>query len=300
MGTSGRRSVLSYPHAKRAICIGVSSDLAFAACVTFLNFWHFHQDEDFDYLLFSEKNLDDLIAPLSKVGLEVRSIIYRPPIPWKKLWGSKSVAYFSPMVLSKFEALPLLGKYDQVVWLDYDVVIQRRFYELKELTSPVSFMEGSNLGESFVDTNHFPPTIINADGVSAELMVFNKNLNSPLELYETLHKLYLKHFANLRLPEQALYGLVFHENGVRKTVLERRRFSPRSLDKGLKEPPLMLHGSHSGKFWDGGQFDAGWELYYEQWLNLGGKSFSKEAHARAKALRKIKYGLARLVLAFGS
>lgn len=294
-----RRSSLAFTPKRKAICIGVSSDLAFAACITFLNFSQFHKEGDFDYLLYSDKNLDSLIAPLSKAGLDVQAIIYRPRIPWQKLWGSKSIAYFSPMVLSKFEALPLLAKYDQVVWLDYDVVIQRTFHELGELTSPVSFMEGSKLGESFIDISNFPSKIINADGVSAELMVFNKNLDSPLEIYESLHEQYSKHFANLRLPEQALFGLVFHELGVRKTILERRRFSPRSLDNRLEELPFMLHGSHSGKFWDGGQFDAGWELYNQKWLDLGGRSFSKQMHARAKALRKIRYVIARLMLAFG-
>lgn len=281
---------------KIAVGIGVSSDLAFAACVTFLNIAKFNDTSKYTFYLFSDRNTEVLVAPLRKSGLEVRTIVYKPPVDWRKLWGCRSVAYFSPMVLSKFEALSLVEKHDLVIWLDYDVVILRSFEELEDIDTPFAFMEGSNLGESFTDPSVLDESVKHASGVSSELMVFRNTLLDSHVLKRKLYEEFESHFDNLRLPEQAIFGVVLRELNVQSTVLERSRFSPRTVNPYSPETPLMLHAAHAGKFWDGGQPDPRWEVHYSKWLDLGGQKFSGAKHLRVKTLRKVRYVFARLAL----
>ena len=283
------------PPEKIAICISASSDLAFAAAVTFLNFIEIHGVDGFHFRLYSDLKLPRMVKIFRNLGADFEVEIYRPPVNWTKLWGSRAIAYFSPLVLAKFEGFGLLSDFPTVVWLDYDIVIKKPLTELWTRSNFDLAYAGS--GQPISNGFTVPPVGLDSEreGMGAALMVFRStfvdNKSATLELYS----LFSKEYSSLYYPEQAIFDLYLlsHQKYVHWELDDRFICEP-----GRESPNnLIVHGWGSKKFWNGLQNDS-WSSNYEEWLTLGGWAWNPLRTKLAKLVRALKYSAARLLMLF--
>jgi lipopolysaccharide biosynthesis glycosyltransferase len=229
------------------------------------------------------------------MGADFEVEVYRPPVRWSKLWGSSAIAYFSPLVLAKFEGFRLLSTFSTVVWLDYDIVITDSLGELWSRSEfDVAFVRsGQAMAKGFI----YPPTDVDPEieGMSAGVMVFRSTFVDHVKIPSDLYGIYSKTYASLYYPEQAVFDLYFlsNQNFVYWELDGKFCALPGSESAG----DLIIHSFGPKKFWSGLENDS-WSSNYQEWLNLGGWSWNPVQTRLVKLVRGIKHFTARLLMLF--
>lgn len=266
------------------MAIGVTSDLAFAACVTFINFAKHHATSGVTFYLYSDRNLEMFVRPLKDLGLDVVARKYKATVPSKYLWRSKSVAYFSPLVLSKFEAFELLERHDEVLWLDYDIIIVSPFLEvLGNRTHDISFVPAT-FESNFLSAENLPPGLSGSVGMSAGFIHLNQPPTQPTAILSDLYRTYVEHYDNLYMPEQAVFGIVIGRRNLRVRFLDELTYCS-DLSDVRGHGVRVVHCPGPKKFWNGVQ-SREWNENYDQWLKIGGTPFNPILHYYTKSFRK--------------
>lgn len=278
---------------KVAVCISVSSDLAFAAAVTFINFIDVHGQEGFHFRLFSDSKLPRMVKIFQELGVDFEVEVYRPPVAWTKLWGSRAIAYFSPLVLAKFEGFRLLEFFPKVIWLDYDLLITKSISQLWDRDE----FDLAYTGSSQPKANGFtaPPEGIEPEqeGMSAGVLAFRRSFigyrNATLELY----RLFETHYSRLYYPEQAIFDLYLGAHpGFKHWKLDEKfgAFPGKESDANA-----ILHAYGSKKFWNGLANET-WANYYSEWQIRRGWKWNPLHSKVQKLLRGIRHLFAQLLL----
>jgi lipopolysaccharide biosynthesis glycosyltransferase len=275
-----------------AICISASSDFSFAAAVTFINFIKIHGVKGFHFRLFSDSKLPKFETIFRNIGADIKVELYRPPVSWSKLWGSRAIAYFSPLVLAKFEGFRLLSSFPTVVWLDYDIVITNSLSELWTRDDFDLAYQGSSqpVSKAFM----FPVADIleDGDGFHAATIVFRESFPDFGGAIVKLYGLFEKHSSNLYYPEQGIFDLFL------QSIPRFRRWelggTYGQFPDAEEESTAILHTPGANKFWNGLQNDS-WSSHYKEWLDLGGWGWNPLSTKLRKLMRGLKYAGAVLV-----
>ena len=280
-----------------AICISASSDLSFAAAVTFINFIRIHGVEGFHFRLFSDAKLPRMENIFRELGADFKVELYTPPVSWGKLWGSRAIAYFSPLVLAKFEGFRLLSSFSTVVWLDYDIVITKPISELWDKGDFDIAFPGSSqpVRNGFMTL----PTGINGDleGMSAGVISFKQSFCRHKEIGENFYSLFSLYWSELIYPEQAIFDIFFQTHrGFRYWKLGEK-FGAEPGEES--DSNAVIHGFGPRKFWNGRE-NSSWNEYFVQWLELGGWGWNPFRTRLAKLLRGLKHLTARFQNSFRS
>lgn len=279
---------------KSDICvsIGVTEDLEFAAGVTILNFISVHGVKGFHFMVYSDKPLKILSEVFSRMGLQIDVVVFRPKVPWRLLWGSRAVSYFSPLVLSKFESFSLLTSFSRVVWLDYDTVILSPITSVFDSSAfDFAYMKSKQpVGNGFLKL----PSGINSseEGMSGALFLLNESFpnhqSASLELYEIFEGCY----NNLVFPEQAVFDIFLRRLSFNYLELDPEIYCayPGKESKDAK----IIHSWGPKKFWNG-LHDPRWIELYSNWLEIGGSKHSATKSKIRKLMRMAKYVIASWV-----
>lgn len=276
--------------AEVAICMSVTSDLEFAAGVTIRNFVALHGSEGFEFYIFSDKKLHGLEKALSSINCSINTVEYDAPIEFVSLWSSRAIAYFSPLVLAKFEAFNLLEYHDSVVWLDYDIVILKPLTEvLDQEDFDFAFMKsGQPASNGFLIT----PTEFRGgeEGMSAGLLVVRRSFPDFSGAASRLYEIFLSQATNVVYPEQAVFDLFIRESSYKYLKLDGSIYS---AYPGLEdERTAIIHSWGYPKFWNGLDNEK-WNQYYKEWLSMGGSRYNHGAFVLRRALRGAKFFFAR-------
>ncbi len=285
---------------KVCVCYGFTADMEFAAGVSILNFVDLHGSEGFDFILYSDSRLPKLKAALGARGINVEVNVFHPPIRWLDLYSSRAVAYFSPLVLSKFEVFSHLSHYRRVIWFDYDIVIKGRLTDvISKNNFDLAFMTS---GQPFENAFISPPQNVDVEtlakeGLSAGLLVVNDTFPDHQSASPCLYSTYLLHSSNLYYPEQAILDIFLNSVSYKWLELDGEIYC---ADPKMELPQsLILHSWGPLKFWDG-RPNQKWTGYYQLWLGLGGGKYSRAKSRMNGISRKLKYLVAsRIVAAFG-
>jgi lipopolysaccharide biosynthesis glycosyltransferase len=274
------------------VCFGLTSDMQFAAGVSILNFVSVHGKSGYDFLVYSDSKLSKLQTVLSSQGINIRVVKYTPPISWLGLYSSKAVAYFSPLVLSKFEIFNNLNDYKRVIWLDYDIVIKG---ELKDLISKGKFdfaclTSSHTIGKAFISPpKEVDPVILSKDGISAGVLAVTDSFPSYQDATKSLYETYLVHRSNLYYPEQAIFDVFLDGKDFNWLQLEGNIYC--DLPENETAGSLILHAWGPNKFWNG-RSNTTWSNFYRIWLGAGGSRFAPIQSKINGILRRLNYVMA--------
>lgn len=274
-----------------AVAIGVTGDLVFAAAVSILNFQDKHPGIPIKYVIYSDRFSKSDLSALKLLDLDIALVRYKPQVDFVSLWQSKAIAYFSPLVLSKFEIINLSRKFDTVVWLDYDIVIKKSFSHLLHRRDfDISFMNSRHpISTAFTE---LPEGLDGRkEGMSAGLLIVNSSFPNREKVTAWLYEKFARYSNDVFFPEQAIFDLYLSKNTPRIHVLSPDDFAALPGSKEA-ESATILHSYGPRKFWDGVE-NLDWSELYGYWCSLGGSRFSKSKTRIRKSVRIVKYALAQ-------
>ena len=288
-------SSLVAPSKKRlAVCLSATSDLAFAAAVVIRNFVDLHGADDTSFFLYSDGNCTDVKRALAKAGIGVEVIKYKPPVNWFELWSSRAVAYFSPLVLAKFEVFSHLQDHKSCLWLDYDIVIQSPLSEILDADEiDMAFMTVPNgMRRQFIEAPSFIPE--EASGMSAGLIAANETFPEYEAATSRLYATYRLHARNLFMPEQAIFDLFLLDKEFELLELPASNFC---AFPGHAESELatVIHSWGPNKFWNSVK-NEDWDSRARFLEELGMSSHSQKKSNLTRLLRKVRFLIANLAL----
>lgn len=204
--------------------------------------------------------------------MPVRFIKYNCPVSKLKLITNPTVRYFSPMVFSKIECFRLLKEYDNVTWVDYDMLlktdvsdllihdnnynlIMNHDYPFKEMLH--KGYEKLKLDEKY-DLNH--PSMVAA--------LFSLRRDETVDYDKWCDWYYdrlLKYRKYLYLPEQVLITLMLQEFDVKYNEIDELIYNVYPTKDS--ESAKILHSYGQQKFWKGID-NAKWNEYSEEWQRI--------------------------------
>lgn len=273
-----------------AIVFGLTADHVFAvACVMM------------DLKRLSPGMVDEVVIIHDGIGkndqkilgtiLPTRFILYDFPLKSARVLNSRSVRQFSKMVFTKFECLRLLDDYKNVMWSDYDVIVQVDISELfSHCEEGIKFMPGENsvrgqLHESISEYD------MEAVGIGAGLFVFQDHLKKHKEMYQFCYAELDKYAELLYMPEQAIFDFMVQRFSLQPVLIDSKVFSPHPTDPVLAPKAKIIHAYGQPKFWNG-LHNEHWQKNYQNWLNLGGSKY-EEKSAIDRVITKFKSILLR-------
>ena len=228
--------------------------------------------------------------------LPTRFIRYEFPLKSRKVLYARSVLQFSKMVFTKFECLRLLDEYKNIMWMDYDMVIQD---DLSELFLPcntgIKMMPGGLpvKGQLHDAVNEYD---MDAEGVCACIFVFQDNLKNYKKMYKFCYEKLEKYADILYMPEQAIFDFMIQEFELKPIPIEGQVYSPHPTDPVNATHAKIIHAYGQPKFWNGLKNDN-WDANYHTWLQMGGSRY-KPPTLFDNVLKRVK-NLRRRTLQFG-
>jgi lipopolysaccharide biosynthesis glycosyltransferase len=210
-----------------------------------------------------------------------------------KTKNDEVISYFSRMVYCKYECFALLNDYDEVVWSDYDVVVQDKLDDFCTIENDNLNMLncGDGLKAMFYkDITH--KEILNydldTDGITTALFAISNKLKRYNEIHRWCYDKTTEWGDDLYLPEQCIFALAVQEFQIPIKHFDFNEYAcfPTKAGGGEK----ILHAAGPVKFWNGMNNDT-WNKNYEAWLKLGGTRYSD---FRKKLKRKYLFVVTRL------
>ena len=218
--------------------------------------------------------------------LPTRFMLYDFPLKSRRVFNAGSVRQFTKMVFTKFECLRLLDDYKNVMWMDYDIVIQDTLAELLlPCDTGIKMMPGGlrvrgqllrPIGEYDMD----------AEGICASLFVLQDNLSNYKDLYRFCYDKLERYVEILYMPEQAIFDFMIQEFKLKPVPIDGRVYSPHPSDPVGAANAKIIHAYGQPKFWNGIHNDQ-WDHNYRAWLAMGGSAYKKSSFVR-KVLKRAR------------
>lgn len=253
-----------------AIVFGLTSNHVFAVACMMMGLKKFSRDS-IDEVVIIHDGINKRDMELLGSILPVRFVLYEPLLS-EHVLESASVKQFTRMVFSKYECLRLLDEYRNVVWLDYDMVIQGDISELFErCESGVKMMPGGLpvRGQLNAPVDEFD---MDAEGMCSCVIVFQDHLKLYREMREFCYAQTEKYADVLFMPEQAIFDFMVQNYDLKPEPIDGKRYSPHPTDAVYAPHAKIIHAYAQPKFWNG-LHDNRWDENYRSWLKMGGSKY---------------------------
>jgi lipopolysaccharide biosynthesis glycosyltransferase len=218
--------------------------------------------------------------------LPTRFILYDFPLKSRRVLNTGSVRHFTKMVFSKFECLRLLDDYKNVVWMDYDIVIQDALDELfLPCDTGIKMMPGGLpvRGQLLEPVREYD---MDTEGICACLFVLQDTLNNYRDLHRFCYDTLDQYAEILYMPEQAIFDFMIQEFKLKPASIDGRVYSPHPSDPINAANAKIIHAYGQPKFWNGIHNNQ-WNKNYHDWIKMGGNAYKKSSFIR-KVLKKAK------------
>lgn len=269
---------------RNAIVFGLTGDHIFAVACVMLDIKRLCFGL-VDEVVIIHDGVSEKDKQLLALILPTRFIMYDFPITSRRVLYARSVQQFTKMVFTKFECLKLLDDYENVMWMDYDIVIQSNISELFSSSNTGIKMMPSGRpvrGQLLEVISEYD---MQPSGVSAGLFVFQDNLKNYNEMYEFCYKQLEKYAEKLYMPEQAIFDFMIQKFKLTPDQINSRIYSPHPSDLVSAEQAKIIHAYGQPKFWNG-LHNPQWVSNYETWKQMGGSEYKKLTIIE-KLIRKI-------------
>ncbi len=218
--------------------------------------------------------------------MPTKFILYEFPLKGNSVLNSRSIKYFTKMVFTKFECLRLLEDYKNVMWLDYDIVVQKDISELfLPDTSGIKMIPGGLTvrDQLYEAVNEFNMEV---EGICGSTFVFQDNLKNYKEMHSFCYEMLEKYCDLLYLGEQGIFDFMIQKFDLQVTTIDPKIYTPHPSDLINAKDAKVIHAYGQPKFWNG-IHNAQWVSNYKRWLMLGGSRFKNRTPLK-RLLSKMK------------
>lgn len=267
-----------------AVVFGLTADHIFAVACVMMDLKRLSPGM-VDEVVILHNGINEKDKRVLRSILPTRFILYDLTLSSKVL-NARSVQQFTKMVFTKFECLKLLDEYKNVMWLDYDMVIQRDISELfSPSTSGIKMMPGGLpvSGQLLEAVSEYD---MDAEGICACIFVFQETLSNYKELYSFCYSKLEEYAEILYMPEQAIFDFMIQKYSLKFVPIENLLYSPHPSDLQNAPNAKIIHAYGQPKFWNG-LHNEQWSNNYNAWLKLGGSKYRHPGIVH-KLKRKVK------------
>lgn len=204
-----------------------------------------------------------------------------------KSTNDEIVNHFSTMVFCKYECLKLLECYDEVAWIDYDVVIKKSLIEAFDFSnSSINYMCGKillrNMFYDHIENQDIYSYNLNEYGFHASFFAISSKIENKEELYNYCYTKTIEWDSDIYLPEQCILAAMLQKYPIDSKILDDDIFA--CQPENDKEGVVILHADGQRKFWNG-RYNEQWDGWYQNWMELGGTGYSYRLGKTIKIFR---------------
>lgn len=254
-----------------AIVFGLTRDHIFAVACVMFDLKRLSPGQ-FDEVVIIHDGISERDQEILNQILPARFVLYDFPLQSRRVLGARAVQQFTKMVFSKFECLRLLDDYKNVMWLDYDMVVQE---DIAGLFSPcpqgVKMMPGG-LPVRGQLLNPVDGYDMNAEGICACIFVFQDSLKNHKEMHRFCYAKLDEYAEILYMPEQAIFDFMIQDFDLKPVPIDVKVYSPHPTDSVNAARAKIIHAYGQPKFWNG-LHNAQWDNNYKMWLQMGGSRY---------------------------
>ena len=210
-----------------------------------------------------------------------------------KTKNDEVISYFSRMVYCKYECFALLAEYDEVVWSDYDVVVQGKLDEFCSIVDDeFNILTCEDSLRSFLFRDIVNKEVLEYDldspGVSTPLFALSNRLKDYSEIYKWCYEKTTSWGEDFYLPEQCIFSMAVQHYNIKTRRFEFNDYAcfPTKATGNEK----IIHAAGPVKFWNGMNNDT-WNRLYKEWIAMNGSQYSD---LRKKVKRKWLFIYTRL------
>lgn len=271
------------------IVFGLTKNLTFAVACVMLDLKEKSPDLADEIVIFHDGISIKQQTILNSI-LKCRFIKYKFPIKDKTKFNQETLRYFSKMVFSKFECLRLLNEYKNVIWLDYDIVINSDISEL--ITRCDSGIKMMFPGCKVKDQLYFPINDykMDNDGICGSCFVLQDHLTNYIEMYNFCYEKVEKYGNNLKMGEQAIFDFMIQQFKLDVSKIDHNLYSVHPSEKEKLNNAKIIHSAGSKKFWNEINNEH-WNKNYKKYLKMGGQKYN---YINYILLKRIKSALKKI------
>lgn len=274
-----------------AVVFGLTSDQVFAVACVMMDLRRL-SPSIIDEVVIIHDGINERDKKLLASILPTRFILYNFPINSARVLNASAVRQFSKMVFTKFECLKLLDDYRNVLWSDYDVVVQADVSELFSFSESGIKLMPSGLPVRIQLQKEVAGYDMEAEAIGAGLFVFQDHLKDYLKMYEFCYQELERHAEILAMPEQAIFDFMVQRFCLKPVAIDRFVYSPHPTDKPLASAAKIIHAYGQPKFWNGLRNEQ-WQINYQAWVDMGGTKYRQKSMFERLA-SKVRSGVLRL------
>lgn len=181
----------------------------------------------------------------------------------KHFLKSYNVSYFSIMAYSRYEIFTFLYKYEQILYIDTDILIQ------KDIIS-FTLMKEKNIyvckyGDIFNNKLEY------SEAFNSGVMLFNSNIENTDEIYNELYRYSIESSNS----DEIVLNTILKKFNVNLGYVDNRYNCFNVSDIESQKNAYIIHASGSNKFWDL-ENNTEWNENNKKWIEMGGIKYDKE------------------------
>lgn len=278
---------------ENAVVFGLTKDHVFALACCLMDLVALSGGSIDDIIVFHDGISDQDRERLNSIAPCIFRI-YEVPHFRNRIKYAPATLRFTEMVYSKYECLALLREYKNVLWLDYDIIVQK---DIAHLFSPnesgLKFIPGGlRVREQFLSP--VDGYNLEVEGICASTFVFHDNIGDYVEMYDFCYRQTSRLAKDLYLPEQGVFDLMMQEFNLVPAPLSNHIYTPHPSDHSHVDDAVIIHAYSQPKFWNGLEHSH-WRENYQRWLDMGGTRYAPPSRFR-REYQKLTERLRRLLI----
>ena len=253
---------------------------------------HFSMPENaYDVILYIGGNINSKDEnALKKIYKNIIINQYKSPLE-KTMKNANCTLMWSLMAFARYEAFELLDKYNKILYLDTDVLIQKDIIKLLDINNDIAvYHENMPLKASTEDkilTENFNSTKYNLDInlFNSGVLLINDSIKNGKEIKEWCYKMSEK----WSMADQPVLNLMVQEFNLEVYDFSDKYNRYYLLNNSINNDAYILHMAYGKKFWISG-IDKEWNENNKKWIELGGIAYDPEyVEKKRKEINKIAW-----------
>ena len=191
---------------------------------------------------------------------------------------------FTHMVYGCFEPLKLLDECENIIYLDFDILIRKSIAELFKLIDNYQNIGIIRGNAKIKDALGFSPFGFDAEerNYLTGFIVFNKSIKKPKEIYEWIYRYTSENISLLQngiCVDQGVFTLAIKTHCLSVCELSPDIYCGNTGWIKAKNSSIIHAFGVYNRFWNNRLVNLAWndwERYYQKWLSLGGSAYEGE------------------------
>ena len=195
------------------------------------------------------------------------------------------------MSYAMFEAFNLLGESENILYLDFDILLLKPIDELFRAKAPFCADRGKNTVKALVP--HYEGKFSDERVYRTGVVCFSNFIQNPKTCYDFIYKSSAKYnFIN----DQVAFSLLIYEYKIKVKVLKRDKYAGELFYRQNRQASLIHAYGSKNRFWNNKlahQLFPQWSEYYKKWLEFGGSAYTNGFLADTTyVLQRVRFHLA--------